>query len=235
MSETRQQTPQQGKRPVLKLNYPPSHSGELGSRQPNAGPSRPTGPASVQPPEKEPEIKKPKGPAFTPPTKIKKAPPPPKKTPEQKAAEKKANIRNTLKADRRAQREAAKARKAKQQEGFVKMQALAPTLFEREAPKPLAIGVGAPLRAALGLSVRQMRGLLAWWTGRYAYQVALAAGGARYALDGTPEGEISAADQETAQARVRPVPDAVAAAMESEPGDLPDAVAAAWDAEKSNA
>lgn len=209
------QSPSPGKRPVLKLNYPPSHSGELGARQPNAGPSRPIGPVVPAKPPPQARVNasgnagtprkdqpspgnkaKVKGPAFTPP---KKAKPIPKQRTEE---ERQANIRATLKADRRAQKAAAHARRVAQQAVFAQMQTHAPTLFDPEAPKPLAIGIGPKLRAALSLSHRQAHGVLAWWTHRPAYQAALAAGGARYALDGTEDGAVTAAEQETAQARL---------------------------------
>lgn len=217
MSETRPQTPQ-GKRPTLKLNFPAA---------------RPIAPAPAKPaPQAQARPKKgfqEKGGLPG----IPKKQPPPKAKPITTEEQKQAKMAAKLLADRRAQQAAAKARRVAQQALLAQLQAHAPALFDPANPKPLAVGIGPKLRAALSLSHRQTHGVLAWWTRQRAYQVALAAGGARYGLDGSQDGEISADEQATAQARlggvIAPVPDAVAAAMDSEPGELPDAVAAAWD------
>lgn len=68
-------------------------------------------------------------------------------------------------------------------------------------PKPLKLGVRQDIRAALdgGVSgVRISRAVLLH-IATAEYQAALAAGGARYALDGSPAGEVNAKEQRHAQ------------------------------------
>jgi hypothetical protein len=64
-----------------------------------------------------------------------------------------------------------------------------PTVFDADHPRPLAIGVREPL--AKLLSHRRAGVLLGWWCRRPEYIAAVAAGGARFNLDGSPAGEIS--------------------------------------------
>lgn len=68
-------------------------------------------------------------------------------------------------------------------------------------PKPLKLGVRQDIRAALeGISgVRISRAVLLHIASTD-YQAALAAGGARYALDGSPAGEVTAKEARHAQA-----------------------------------
>lgn len=71
-----------------------------------------------------------------------------------------------------------------------------PNLFDPVAPRPLAIGIGrairAALRAELSVSGVIVRLALAEHMRRRAYQAALAAPGAtRHGLDGAPSGEVS--------------------------------------------
>ena len=68
-------------------------------------------------------------------------------------------------------------------------------------PKPLKLGVRQDIRAALDSvsGVRIARALLAHINTRE-YQAALAAGGARYALDGSPCGEVTESHQRHAKA-----------------------------------
>ena len=68
-------------------------------------------------------------------------------------------------------------------------------------PKPLKLGTRQDIRAALeGVSgVRIARAVLLH-IATAEYQAALAAGGARYALDGSPAGEVTAKEQRHAQA-----------------------------------
>jgi sRNA-binding protein len=70
-----------------------------------------------------------------------------------------------------------------------------------EAPKPLAIGVSKNIIAsdALDIARWRQRMFLRIWTGRVEYLDALAKGGSRYALDGTPQGEITDAQRKDAE------------------------------------
>ncbi|MBS1223214.1 MAG: Fertility inhibition FinO-like protein [Proteobacteria bacterium] len=73
-----------------------------------------------------------------------------------------------------------------------------PACFDRQAPKPLKIGLGEELLALAGvhpaladLSRTQLRRALKVYTGAPAYRKALARGGPRYGLDGQPTGEVT--------------------------------------------
>ena len=75
---------------------------------------------------------------------------------------------------------------------------IAPTLFIKAAPVPLAIGMREQLRAA-GLPVAKIGPFLRWWCSRGPYLKTLTAGAARFGLDGRPCGEVS--DQEAMERR----------------------------------
>jgi ProP effector len=77
-----------------------------------------------------------------------------------------------------------------------------PAVFDRQAPKPLKIGLGEELLALAGvhpaltdLSRTQLRRALKVYTGALAYRKALARGGPRYGLDGQPTGEVTPEQQ----------------------------------------
>lgn len=79
-----------------------------------------------------------------------------------------------------------------------------PELFDLDNPKPLKVGVLNDLmqdisarNLAIGAGV--LRGVLASYTRRIRYQKALAAGGARYDLNGQPCGEVTPEQQQTQQ------------------------------------
>lgn len=78
-----------------------------------------------------------------------------------------------------------------------------PDCFNQAAPKPLKIGIGGELLALVGVhpalaevSRTQLRRAITFYTHRFAYRKALAAGGPRYGLDGQPVGEVTP-DQQT--------------------------------------
>lgn len=78
-----------------------------------------------------------------------------------------------------------------------------PELFDLDNPKPLKVGVLDDLmqdisarNLAIGAGV--LRGVLASYTRRIRYQKALAAGGARYDLNGQPCGEVTPEQQQEA-------------------------------------
>jgi hypothetical protein len=78
-----------------------------------------------------------------------------------------------------------------------------PALFNREAPKPLKIGLGPELinlaggahPALVDVTDLQMRQALQVYVEAPAYQQALVAGGPRYDLDGQPSGVVKPAQQ----------------------------------------
>jgi sRNA-binding protein len=80
---------------------------------------------------------------------------------------------------------------------------LFPALFNREAPKPLKIGLGPELinlaggahPALVDVTDLQMRQALTVYVEAPAYQQALVAGGPRYDLDGQPSGVVKPAQQ----------------------------------------
>ena len=85
-----------------------------------------------------------------------------------------------------------------------------PACFDRQAPKPLKIGLGDELLALAGvhptladLSRTQLRRALKVYTGSPAYRKALAQGGSRYDLDGQPAGAVTP-DQQTFAKTPRP-------------------------------
>jgi hypothetical protein len=75
-----------------------------------------------------------------------------------------------------------------------------PDLFDRAAPKPLAIGIDRAIAAALGCRRQDLGGVLQWWTTRIAYHRAMAAGTVRYNLDGSEAGPIGDDARARAQA-----------------------------------
>jgi sRNA-binding protein len=72
-----------------------------------------------------------------------------------------------------------------------------------EAPKPLAIGVSQDVLESDVLDIVRWRRrmFLRIWTGRLEYLSVLAKGGPRYALDGTPQGEVTEAQRKDAAAK----------------------------------
>lgn len=84
--------------------------------------------------------------------------------------------------------------------------AIFPECFNRPSPKPLKIGIGAELLPLAGthpelegVSRKQIRQALAFYTGSNAYRKAVAAGGPRYGLNGQPDGEVTPEQQEFAK------------------------------------
>jgi hypothetical protein len=84
--------------------------------------------------------------------------------------------------------------------------AIFPDCFNRPSPKPLKIGIGAELLPLAGnhpqlegVSRKQIRQALAFYTGSNAYRKAVAAGGPRYGLNGQPDGEVTPEQQEFAK------------------------------------
>lgn len=72
-----------------------------------------------------------------------------------------------------------------------------------EPCKPLAIGAGMKISADArsDLSHRTARAFLKLWTSRIEYVEAVLAGGPRYDLDGTPQGEVTDSEKAHAQKR----------------------------------
>lgn len=86
-----------------------------------------------------------------------------------------------------------------------RVMALWPALFDIDNPKPLKVGVFKDLTediTARGLTVGMgaLKATLAIYTRRIRYQKALAAGGARYDLNGQPCGEVTPEQQQNAAA-----------------------------------
>lgn len=84
--------------------------------------------------------------------------------------------------------------------------AIFPECFNRQSPKPLKIGIGPELLALVGnhpdlaeISRKQIRQALTFYTGSNSYRKAVANGGARYGLNGQPEGEVTLEQQEFAK------------------------------------
>ncbi|EAV6897580.1 hypothetical protein FA598_24650 [Salmonella enterica] len=98
-----------------------------------------------------------------------------------------------------------------------------PELFDLDNPKPLKVGVLDDLmqdisarNLAIGAGV--LRGVLASYTRRIRYQKALAAGGARYDLNGQPCGEVTPEQQQTQQTQ-REAADALKKAKDKQEGE----------------
>ncbi|ECC9937403.1 ProQ/FinO family protein [Salmonella enterica subsp. enterica] len=82
-----------------------------------------------------------------------------------------------------------------------------PVLFDLDNPKPLKVGVLNDLTediTARGLTVGTgaLKATLAIYTRRIRYQKALAAGGARYDLNGQPCGEVTPEQQQNAAVKL---------------------------------
>ncbi|ENS4525548.1 ProQ/FinO family protein [Salmonella enterica] len=78
-----------------------------------------------------------------------------------------------------------------------------PGLFDLDNPKPLKVGALDDLiqdisARNLAIGAGALRGVLASYTRRVRYQEALAAGGARYDLNGQPCGEVTPEQQQQA-------------------------------------
>lgn len=72
--------------------------------------------------------------------------------------------------------------------------------------RPLKIGIANDLMAAHpALPKKLMHTILGGHTRRVAYIAALAAGGPRYALDGTPSGEVTEQERSDARARLKTI------------------------------
>ncbi|ENM0557632.1 ProQ/FinO family protein [Salmonella enterica] len=98
-----------------------------------------------------------------------------------------------------------------------------PELFDLDNPKPLKVGVLDDLmqdisarNLAIGAGV--LRGVLASYTRRIRYQKALAAGGARYDLNGQPCGEVTPEQQQTQQTQ-QEAADALRKAKDKQEGE----------------
>jgi hypothetical protein len=86
-----------------------------------------------------------------------------------------------------------------------------PECFNRLAPKPLQIGIGAEVFALAGLhptfaevTRTQLRRSLKFYIHRFTYRKALATGGPRYGLDGQPAGEVTPDQQVFAKTTLHP-------------------------------
>ena len=81
-----------------------------------------------------------------------------------------------------------------------------PDVFNPDSPKPLKLGIRKKLFKTRPewVTKKALDRTLCNWTKRRAYLQALAAGGHRYNLDGTPAGEISAEHQANAKRRQHP-------------------------------
>jgi sRNA-binding protein len=76
-----------------------------------------------------------------------------------------------------------------------------PAVFAGKRPVPLAIGLDAVLAVAWpDISKTRIGRFLSRYCGSRPYKLAIAAGGARYFLDGSADGEVTAAEQEHARA-----------------------------------
>jgi sRNA-binding protein len=95
---------------------------------------------------------------------------------------------------------------------------LFPETFTRERwqpHRPLKVGIDKDLIAAGVLSQEEASAIFSLYTRRRQYQVALAAGGARYGLDGNPCGEVTADQQEGAKTNVARIDERQAANFEA--------------------
>ncbi len=105
-----------------------------------------------------------------------------------------------------------------------------PDCFNQAAPKPLKVGIGLEVLDLAGthpalteVTRTQLRRALKIYTRRFIYRKALAAGGARYGLDGQPAGEVTP-DQQTFAKPPRQKPASPAtgdSASPTEPAALP--------------
>ena len=74
-----------------------------------------------------------------------------------------------------------------------------PVLRQR---KPLAIGIREAIQAELGCDERTLGLAMRYWCSRPEYQMALRRGGTRFALDGSPAGEVTAEQMAAAAAQL---------------------------------
>jgi len=96
-------------------------------------------------------------------------------------------------------------RKAIADASIVALGDLFPEVFTRErwqSHKPLKVGIDKDLVASGVVTAREVGLVLRLYTCRRSYQLALAAGGARYGLDGRPSGEVSPEQQAAAKAAI---------------------------------
>lgn len=102
------------------------------------------------------------------------------------------NMAAALERDRLAKLAGIERRAVLVQRGLDELRARFPQTFDpTKPPVPLAIGTKHTIRKLLGVPHRVAEDLIAGWCGRQNYIAAIAAGGLRYHLDGTPAGEIS--------------------------------------------
>lgn len=123
-------------------------------------------------------------------------PPRIKKTEAEKAA--------ILARDRQAHAEALARRATIARESLAVFAERFPACFTPGKPVPLAIGINKQICAALTISEQHCRAALARWTSRPSYLHALAAGGARFNLDGSEAGTIAEDHRTGAALRVKP-------------------------------
>jgi sRNA-binding protein len=83
------------------------------------------------------------------------------------------------------------------------LKAVAPVVF-RIPPVPLAVGIRRQVLDLAGdeYTWNEVAAVLRRWTGRYDYVVAIAAGGQRFNIDGTPAGEVMPEHQQFARAQL---------------------------------
>jgi ProP effector len=114
---------------------------------------------------------------------------------------KKAAVAANLAKEKKAQKKAIKKRRDRNYD-FARRLALSTAVFDHTAPKPLAIGILAAVKARLECGHNEGKQFLAWWCHKAPYQRALAAGGPRYSLDGTEAGEVTAEQMAVATDRL---------------------------------
>ncbi|AOY02003.1 ProQ/FINO family protein [Jeongeupia sp. USM3] len=93
-----------------------------------------------------------------------------------------------------------------------------PAVFDLKQTKPLALDTRDRLKAeceAKGLDADKIARAVFLWVRRPAYQAAMAAGGQRYALDGTPSGEMTEEQQAHAAAASAAIQARIKAANEA--------------------
>ncbi|WP_432721310.1 ProQ/FINO family protein [Jeongeupia wiesaeckerbachi] len=93
-----------------------------------------------------------------------------------------------------------------------------PAVFDLKQTKPLALDTRDRLKAECetkGLDADKIARAVFLWVRRPAYQAAMAAGGQRYALDGTPTGEMTAEQQAHAAAASAAIQARIKAANEA--------------------
>jgi sRNA-binding protein len=95
------------------------------------------------------------------------------------------------------------ARLARKREIHKQLATTFPGLFDRNTPKPLAIGTTRSLIERVpDIAHWELRGFLRFWCSRKRYLEAVARGGARFNLDGTVAGEVSEAHRTYASRRL---------------------------------